>query len=134
MKKIVFLLLFAISLFGFDLDWSHDYDESIEKAQEDNKKIYVLITSDSCGWCRKFEKTTARDKNILKKLNKDYILVHLSRERHDIPVSLETSPVPRHYFLANDEEVLFATLGYRDIETFDYFIDNANEKYEKIKK
>ena len=134
MKKIVVLLVMIIGLFANDLNWSHDYDESIEKAQKENKKIYVLITSDSCGWCRKFERTTAQDKKILEKLNKDYILVHLSRDRHDIPVSLETSPVPRHYFLSNDEKVLFSTLGYRDVDMFDYFIDNANENYLKATK
>ena len=134
MKKIIILLVFTLSLFANDLDWSHDYDESIEKAQKENKKVYVFITSDSCGWCRKFEKTTLKDEGILKKLNKDYILVHLSRERHDIPISLETSPVPRHYFLSNDEKIIYSTLGYRDVETFDYFIGTANENYLKSTK
>lgn len=128
MKKIIILLVFALSLFGSDLNWSHDYDESVEKAQTENKGLYVLITSDSCSWCRKFEKTTALDEDILKKLNKDYVLVHLSRERHDIPASLKTTPVPIHHFLKNNEEIVYSTVGYRDVETFDYFIDEANKK------
>ena len=129
MKKIVILLVFTLSLFGSDLNWSHDYDESIEKAQEQNKSIYVLITSDGCGWCRKFENTTALDKNILKKLNKDYILVHLSRDRHDIPASLKTNPVPIHHFLNNNEEVVYSTVGYMDAEDFSYQISKANNSF-----
>jgi len=129
MKKIVILLVFVLSLFGSDLDWSHDYDESVEKAQTQNKGLYVLITSDRCKWCRKFEQTTAKDKEILDKLNENYVLVQLSRERHDVPVSLETRPVPIHYFLNNNEEIIYSTIGYRPAESFKYFIDEANEKY-----
>lgn len=129
MKKIIILLALTLSLFGGDLNWSHDYDESVEKAEEQNKGLYVLITSDSCGWCRKFEKTTAQDKKILEKLNKNYVLVHLSRSRHDIPAFLESSPVPIHHFLRNNEEIVYTTVGYRDAESFAFFIDMANENY-----
>lgn len=126
MKKIAILLVFVFSLFGADLNWSHDYDDSVEKAQEQNKGVYVLITSDYCKWCKKFEETTAVDKDILKKLNKDYVIVHLSRERDDIPASLRTTPVPIHHFLNSNEEIVYSTVGYEPAESFSYHIDKAN--------
>lgn len=128
MKKIIILLVFTLSLFGGDLNWSHDYDESVEKAQEQKKGVYVLITSDYCKWCKKFEKSTAVDKDILKKLNKNYVLVHLSRERHDIPASLKTRPVPIHHFLNNDEKIVYSTIGYMEANDFSKHIDKATKK------
>ena len=131
MKKIVILLVFALSLFGADLNWSHDYSKSVKKAKEQNKGLYVLITSDRCGWCRKFEESTAVDKGVLEKLKKDYVIVQLSKQRHSVPGYLTSRPVPIHHFLNNNEEVVYSTIGYRPAESFGDFIDEATKKLKK---
>lgn len=128
MKKIVILLVFALSLFGADLNWSHDYSKSVKKAKEQNKGLYVLITSDRCGWCRKFEESTAVDKGVLEKLKKDYVIVQLSKQRHSVPGYLTSRPVPIHHFLNNNEEVVYSTVGHMEAKDFSTQIDKANNR------
>ncbi len=121
--------IFSTLLFGSDLGWSSDYDKALIQAKKENKFVYILITSDSCIWCRKFEQTTLLDMDIEDRLEEVYITIHLSRDRHTIPGKFKTSPVPRHYFLDQKGDILYDTLGFRDVELFNSFMDNAQQRY-----
>ncbi|MCD6190651.1 MAG: thioredoxin family protein [Sulfurimonas sp.] len=129
MKYLVSIILFTTLLFSSDLGWSSDYEKALIQAKKENKFVYVLITSDSCRWCRKFEQTTLLDMDIEDRLEEEYITLHLSRDQHKIPGKFKTSPVPRHYFLDQKGDILYDTLGYRDVEMFNSFMDNAKERY-----
>ena len=128
MRYILGMLLCMSTLWSVELHWSHDYEQSLKKAQKEKKLIYVLITSDSCRWCRKFESTTLQDKTILKRLYSEFVPVHLSRDRHKIPKAFATAPVPRHYFTDAKGEILYSSLGHRGVACFDAFMDNAEDK------
>ena len=129
MKYLVSIILLSTLLFSSDLGWSSDYEKALIQAKKENKFVYVLITSDSCRWCRKFEQTTLLDMDIEDRLEDEYITIHLSRDQHKIPGQFKTSPVPRHYFLDQKGDILYNTLGYRDVELFNSFMDNAKERY-----
>jgi len=128
MRYFIALLLMATTLFGDNLGWTHDYKQVLKDAKAQNKLVYVLITSENCGWCRKFERTTLQDKTILKRLHSEFVTVHLSREKDTIPKIFETAPIPRHYFTDANGEILYNSLGYRKRECFDAFMDNAEDK------
>jgi len=128
-KYIISIILLTSTLFGAELDWSHDYKQGLVDAKREHKLVYVFITSDACKWCRKFERTTLQDRSILKRLHSEFITIHLSRNRDEIPAEFKTSPVPRHYFTDSDGNVLYNTLGHRGIECFDSFMDNAHERF-----
>jgi hypothetical protein len=104
-----------------------------EKAKKSEKIIYVLITSQSCQWCRKFEQTTLQDKEITKRLYGEFEVVHISRDKQSVPSQFETSPVPRHYFTDADGNILYSSLGHRGVECFDSFMDNAQSKTKTTK-
>lgn len=128
MKHLIILGFLGVLLFGADLNWSHDYKESLQKAQKSNKLVYVLITSDNCKWCRKFEETTLQIESIQKRLYGEFEVVHISRDRHSVPQHFESSPVPRHYFTTAQGDILYSSLGHRQQECFESFMDNAQKK------
>jgi len=128
MRYLLLMLLFVNLLFSDSLGWSHDYKKALENAKVQHKLVYILITSDYCRWCRKFENTTLQDKGIKKRLQDEFIRVHLSREEDEIPKQFKTTPVPRHYFTDADGEIVYASLGYRKVECFSAFMDNAQNK------
>ncbi|MEA1982738.1 MAG: DUF255 domain-containing protein [Campylobacterota bacterium] len=128
MKKLIVVLLFVTSLFGADIAWPSDYKKALADAKTQNKLVYVFITSDSCQWCRKFEATTLQDEAIKKRLYSEFVPIHLSRDKHQIPKKFETAPVPRHYFTDTEGNILYSSLGHRGVECFDAFMDNAQKK------
>lgn len=133
MKVCITALFLCAGVFGADLDWSHDYIKMQEKAKVSKKPIYVLITSDNCKWCRKFETTTLQIKDIQKRLSSEFEVVHISRDRHKVPSAFETSPVPRHYFTDAEGNILYSSLGHRQQECFESFMDNAQKKIKTSK-
>ena len=133
MKYIFGILLLATALFS-STDWQTNYNTALKMAQEENKRVYMLIVSDDCRWCNKFERTTLKDKKILQRLNEKYVLLHLIREWDNIPKKFKTTPIPRHYFLTSQGEIIFPVVGYRDIDTFKEFLNNADERYKRLVK
>jgi thioredoxin-related protein len=135
MKFIILTMLFISSLWSAELGWSDDYEKSLEVAKKENKQLYVLITSSTCRWCRKFENTTLQDTEVLKMLKEKYVLVHADRDMDDLPSWMKTKRVPRHYFVtANGEEIL-SFLGYWDSLDFKSYLGDVDKKYkEKVKK
>ena len=133
MRLVLLTFIFASSLFS-SVNWIEDYDDALKIAQKENKRIYMLIVSHDCRWCKKFKKTTLKNKKLLGRLSKKYVLLHLSRDIDDIPSKYKTTPIPRHYFLTNRGEEIFPVVGYRDVETFNSFLDTVNERVLRMKK
>lgn len=131
MKKIALILAMSLSLFGSELDWPHDYKKALAQAKQEHKILYVLLTSDNCRWCRKFESTTLQEDVIKQKLAQNFVVVHISRDRDFVPKYFETTPVPRHYFVDANEKIVFESLGHRGVECFDAFMDSALEELEE---
>jgi len=128
MKYLIAIVLIVSSLWSAELNWGNNYDKALLEASEQNKLVYIFITSDACKWCKKFEATTLQDKGIDARLHKEFVTVHLSRDRDNIPTKFETAPVPRHYFTDAKGNILYSSLGHRQVECFDSFMDNAQNK------
>jgi len=128
MKYIIILMLLSLSLLGDNLNWSNNYAQGLLDAEKENKIIYILITSQSCKWCRKFESTTLQNELIKKRLYSEFITIHLSRDEDIIPSIFKTAPIPRHYFVSKEGKIIYSSLGHRGIECFDSFMDNAHER------
>ena len=133
MKLFFAFLVFSLTLFSQELHFFNDYNKALQNAKKEHKLVYVLIVSDTCRWCKKFENITLQNKKIKERVNKEFVTVLLSRDRHFIPKGFKTSPVPRHYFVDAKGKILYSSLGYRDEELFDSFMDNAQENYIKLK-
>ena len=129
-RLIMAIALLTPSLYGGNLDWLHDYDKALIQAKQENKDVYLFIGADKCKFCDRFITKTLSDKDIIKTLEKDYVLVYLSRDQHKIPSWFETKGVPRHYFLSSDGAVFHETWGGREVKGFYDVLDEAELKKE----
>ncbi len=134
MRYLLTIILFTVTLMATELHWYDEYEDALHEAKKEHKLIYVFISSSQCGWCHKFEKTTLQDEEIKKRLQKEFITVHLVRDFDTVPPQFKTSPVPRHYFLNADGKILYDSLGYREVDTFKAFMGYAQDNTQKEKK
>ena len=131
MRYIITLFILTTALFS-SVQWQTDYKEALKLAEKNNKRVYMLIVSSDCQWCNKFENTTLKNAQILQRLEEKYILLHLVRDFDDIPSQYKTSPVPRHYFIDSKGKIVFPIVGYRDVDMFNDFLDNADVRYKRL--
>jgi len=135
MKYLVIIAALISSLWSAELGWSDDYEKALKIAKKEKKHVYVLVTSSSCRWCRKFENTTLQDKEVLKRLKEKYVLVHADRDMDDLPEWFKIKRVPRHYFVTAKGEEILSFLGYWDSLDFKSYLGDVDKKYkEKIEK
>lgn len=136
--KSIFIILFLVgSIFAEtigELNFSNDYKKVMAKAKKENKRVYMLITSSSCRWCRKFEAETLTDWTVAEKLE-GYLLLHIDRDKDYLPSSYKSKRVPRHYVLTPDAQVIYTFLGYWNVDDFSTYINDVEWQYkDKLKK
>lgn len=123
--RLYILLLVTSILQAGELNWSHDYQAALVQAKQTNRDIYLFIGADKCKFCDRFKDIALADKDIMKKISKEYILVYLSRDRHFVPKGFKTKGVPRHYFINPQGEIFHETWGDREVAGFYDVLDEA---------
>ncbi|HZF69852.1 thioredoxin family protein [Sulfuricurvum sp.] len=131
MKKIVLAVLLMANLFAAEIAWNDTYEQAQAKAKKESKPLLVLITSEQCRWCRKFEATTLQDEDVVSKLNSKFVAVHVTRDKSVYPKNLTAKMVPMNYFLDNNGKVIYSMPGYWPVEDYQSILDDALVKYKK---
>jgi protein disulfide-isomerase len=131
MKKLLLLALLMANLFAADIAWNDTYEQAQAKAKKESKPLLVLITSEQCRWCRKFEATTLQDEDVISKLNSKFVTVHVTRDKSVYPKNLSAKMVPMNYFLDSNGKVIYSMPGYWPVEDYQSILDDALLKYKK---
>ncbi|MDD5052733.1 MAG: DUF255 domain-containing protein [Sulfuricurvum sp.] len=131
MKKLLLLALLMANLFATDIVWNDTYEQAQAKAKKESKPLMVLITSEQCRWCRKFEATTLQDEEVITKLNSKFVMVHVTRDKSIYPKNLSAKMIPMHYFLDGEGKVIYSIPGYWPSEDYQSILDDALTKYKK---
>ncbi len=107
-------ILLTSTVSAEELNWLHDYNKALEKAKKENKAVYLFIGADFCKHCDRFKKQTLSKEDVIKNMEKEYVLLYMSRDKHDIPDRFEIYGVPRHYFLTADGQIIADGQGSRE--------------------
>lgn len=130
MNKIFLLLLLTFfSLHSAEIIWADSFKEALAKAQKEDKNLMVLITTETCRWCRKLESETLTDEAVVARLNREYISVHLTRGLDEYPPYLDASGVPAIYFLdRTGQPIIKRVRGYWNAEDYLSYLDDVDYK------
>jgi thioredoxin-related protein len=125
--------MLALSLFANEIEWEDNFEAAKAKAQKEGKIIYVLITSETCQWCRKLESITLENTAVVENVNSKYIAVALTRGKDKYPPCLKAPMVPMSYFLTPQGRVIYSVPGYWATEDYLSMMDDVEHKYKKQK-
>ena len=123
-------LLFT-SLGAVELDWEHDFQKALATAKKEHKMVYLFIGADKCKHCDRFKKQTLSNKELIEKMKKEYVLLYMSRDQHEIPEGFERYGVPMHYFLTADGKTIAVVQGSRELEGWYDVLDEIDLIREK---
>jgi len=57
------------------ITWVYDVEQAKEIAKNGNKLILIDFNADNCGWCRKLEEITYKEKEVIKLVNENFVPV-----------------------------------------------------------
>lgn len=86
MKKLILLALlfpFGFGLFAQDkeIKWL-SFDEASELAVKEPKMILVSVYTDWCGWCKKMDRETFTDNEVIDYINERFYAVKMNAEEN----------------------------------------------------
>lgn len=153
MKNTIGILLsfFLFSSFSApkenELKW-YEWNEGYPIALKEGKLILVDAYTDWCGWCKKMDRDTYSNADVIKKLNKNFIVIKFNPEQRDKTYDIdgqtysardffaqlsrgENTGFPTTYFINPKKKSLMIDAGYHDAPTFIGIIDRVLEDAKK---
>ncbi len=129
----VLLLIFLLisTLDAVELNWEHNYDNALATAKKEKKMVYLFIGADQCRHCDRFKEQTLSNKDLIKEMKKEYVLLYMSRDQHKIPDGFEKYGVPMHYFLTPEGKTIAVVQGSRELEGWYDVLDEVELRKEK---
>ncbi|HKL09144.1 MAG TPA: DUF255 domain-containing protein [Bacteroidales bacterium] len=91
MKKNILRLLLIVIFAGLstlsfaqktEVKW-YTFEEAIELNKQEQRKIFIDVYTDWCGWCKKMDANTFSHPTIAKLLNEQYYAVKFDAESRD---------------------------------------------------
>jgi hypothetical protein len=116
-----------VAPFAKDMNFERDYNTALSKAKSENKVLMMVLSSDYCPWCRKFENKTLSSKLIKPRLDTEVISLVVDK-KFDVdsyPTKFKTQFTPVVFFIdPKDESILNQSRGYikkkESSDTLDY--------------
>lgn len=93
------------------LPWEKDFITAAEKAGKEKRPLFIMMTADWCGWCRKLEQDTFTDKRV-KELLKPFVCVQVFENR-EIDKKYGTGGYPNLAFARPNGEKVYGIGGYK---------------------
>ena len=134
LKSLLLLSFLVFSLNASEVNWSKSYEEALASAKKENKLVYVFITTVDCEWCEKFKHSTLRESKIVKRLNKEYSSVEVTKNVDTYPKELKAVVAPMHYFLDANGNIVDYSRGYWDKLDFNFILDDVQKRLKKQRK
>ena len=136
MNRIIpFLLLFSflqadhISDTAQSLGYQTSFSMALEKAQSENKLLMMVIVTNYCPWCRKFESTTLKNPSIVKTITKDFIPLLINKDSPLYPQGYKVPGVPSVFFIDPSSKItLWRSFGYKTSSEFSKVLHIAKER------
>lgn len=101
--------------------WESDYSSALQEAKKENKPLFVMLTTEHCGWCRKLEEDTLSHSKIqvfLEPFIKVQVYADKNEEQGKLAKRLGAAGYPTLVFLDQNENVLNRWSGYKEPTAF----------------
>jgi len=128
MKKIVLITLLAfLGLNASSLNWEKDYETAIKKAKEQNKSIFIMVSSPTCPECNYMKKNVFTKDEVKNFINKNFISYQFNIDDKNIPKQMQFWGIPRFYFSKDGKNVDNEVMGGLKSDKFIAFIKESQK-------
>lgn len=109
--------------FASEMKYETNYDEAVKKSKKMNKNIMLVLVSNYCPWCRKFEQRVLLKKEVNAIIQKNYIPLIINREKDPFPKAFDTGFTPIVHFIDSKTQKSYKNvIGYNNKDEFTYIL------------
>lgn len=105
--------------------WLDNLDEALQKAEEENKLIYIDFYTEWCIYCMQMDRNTYTDPRIINVLTESFVPVKLNRERlenADVVKKYKVYVQPVEMVLTPAGDVVWSRRGYIDADELYFYL------------
>ncbi len=109
-----------------EINWL-PFDQALVKAKAENKNMFVDLTASWCGWCKKMEKETFNQPEVIDMVNKNFVPARVwgdsdnkldiqgykISERDLATTAFQVRGYPTFFFLCPNGKGISQVIGYR---------------------
>lgn len=105
--------------FAEAMKYETNYKAALKRAKKEHKNIMLVMVTNSCPWCRKFEQRVLLKKEVNELVQKHYIPLLINKDKDTYPKDLDRSFTPIVHFISYKTAKSYAlSIGYNNRETF----------------
>jgi len=111
------------------LHYETNFDAAVARAEKEHKNVMLVLVSNFCPWCRKFEQQVLRKTDVNALVHGKYVPVILNKEKDAFPPELNLSFTPIVHFI--DPATLKSyhkIVGYNEREEFLHWLQSDVRK------
>ena len=109
--------------FASEMKYETNFDEAVKRAKKEQKNIMLVLVSNYCPWCRKFEQRVLLKKEVNAIIQKNYIPLILNREKDPFPKEFDTGFTPIVHFIDHKTQKSYkSVVGYNNKDEFTYIL------------
>ncbi len=117
--------------FAKAMGYETNYEAAVIKAKQTGKDIMLVLVSNYCPWCRKFEERVLLKKEVNAIIQQNYIPLIINKEKEPFPKNLDQAFTPIIHFIdAKTLQSRDSVVGYNSKDEFMYLLkkDSTNKK------
>lgn len=109
--------------FASEMQYETNFDEAMKKSKKLQKNIMLVLVSNYCPWCRKFEQRVLLKNEVNEQIQKNYIPLILNREKDPFPKEFDTGFTPIVHFIDYKTQKSYKNVvGYNNKDEFTYIL------------
>jgi thioredoxin-related protein len=89
-----------------------NYEEAFTVAKLENKAVFILFSTQYCRWCTKLKETTLKNPELKSRLEKEFVVLFLDRDKDTYPSKYKVRGVPAVFMTDKNEEIFTSMVGY----------------------
>ncbi|MEN8147519.1 MAG: thioredoxin family protein [Campylobacterota bacterium] len=128
-NKVIVKVAVEKKSFAATIGYETNYDAALKRAKKEKKNIMLVIVSNYCPWCLKFEDRVLLKKDVNTLIHKKYIPLIINKDKDPFPKRFNKAFSPVVHFIDYKSEQSYASVaGYHNRDEFFYLLKKDSSK------
>lgn len=99
MRYFIVIIALGISLFAGEIRYEHHFDQALQKAKVDDKKVLMLYSAEWCPECNYMKEIVFKEKEVSEYIERHFVVLSLDIQKDDLPKGFDYIGIPTFFII-----------------------------------